>query len=93
MRQLAPDELVCNIRSRFPTPCTDLSEIDLVLGGEARLYRGIIDLYNRLKPALIEIIPTCHSDMTSDDLNVIMSLWGQDLCEIAKGLDVCTKIV
>ena len=57
-------------------PCTDLSEIDLVLGGETRLYRGIIDLHNRLKPALIVIILTCPSDMISDDLNVIMNVVG-----------------
>ena len=58
------------------TPCTDLSEIDLVLGGETKLYRDIIDLYNRLKPALIVVIPTGPSDMISDDLTVIMMLWG-----------------
>ncbi len=93
MRQLAPDELVCNIRSRFPTPCTELSEIDLVLGGETMLYRGIIDLYNWLKPALIVVIPTGPSDMISDDLTVVMMLWGVGRCEIAKGLDACTKTV
>ena len=40
------------------------------------MYRGIIDLHNRLKPALIVIILTCPSDMISDDLNVIMNAVG-----------------
>jgi nitrogenase molybdenum-cofactor synthesis protein NifE len=65
------------------TPCTDLSEIDLVLGGETRLYRGIIDLYNRLKPALIVVIPTCPSDMICDDLAGIVDNAKREVgCEV-----------
>jgi nitrogenase molybdenum-cofactor synthesis protein NifE len=65
------------------TPCTDLSEIDLVLGGETRLYRGIIELYNRLKPALIVVIPTCPSDMICDDLAGIVENAKREVgCEV-----------
>ena len=37
---------------------------------------SIIDLHNRLRPALIVTIPTCSNDMISDDLNVIMNAVG-----------------
>jgi nitrogenase molybdenum-cofactor synthesis protein NifE len=64
-------------------PCTNLSEIDVVLGGETKLYRSIIDLYHRLHPALIVVIPTCPSDMMGDDFGGIVEKAKKEVgCEV-----------
>ncbi|PJB46138.1 MAG: nitrogenase molybdenum-iron protein alpha chain, partial [Deltaproteobacteria bacterium CG_4_9_14_3_um_filter_44_9] len=50
------------------TPCTNLMELELVYGAEKKLRRGIVETYERYRPALIVVVPTCPSDMIGDDL-------------------------
>ena len=57
------------VHSLFPdTPCTNLMELELVYGAEKKLRRGIVETYERYRPALIVVVPTCPSDMIGDDL-------------------------
>ena len=57
------------VYSLFPdTPCTNLNDLDLVYGAEHKLVRGIVETWERYRPALIVILPTCPSDMIGDDL-------------------------
>ena len=68
----------------FPiAPCTNLAELDVVLGGEAKLYRGIVDLYRRLHPELIVVVPTCPTDMIGDDLEGMVEKAKKEVgCEV-----------
>jgi len=50
------------------TPCTDLKEMDIVFGAENRLKKAIVETYERYRPSLIVVIPTCPSDMIGDDI-------------------------
>jgi nitrogenase molybdenum-iron protein alpha/beta subunit len=62
------------VHTLFPdTPCTNMGEIDVVYGGQKRLERGIIETYERYRPALIVVIPTCPSDMIGDDLEAAVT--------------------
>ena len=72
------------VHSLFPdTPCTNLNELDLVYGAEEKLRRGIIETYERYRPALIVIIPTCPSDMIGDDLAAAVKAAKRDVgCEV-----------
>ena len=50
------------------SPCTDLNELDLVYGAEAKLAKAIRETDERWHPSLIVVIPTCPSDMIGDDM-------------------------
>lgn len=46
---------------------TDLSEIDLVRGGEAKLLSALGEVVERYNPPAIFVYETCHPAMTGDD--------------------------
>ncbi|MBT8226343.1 MAG: nitrogenase iron-molybdenum cofactor biosynthesis protein NifE [Dactylosporangium sp.] len=50
---------------------TDLREQDLVLGGEGRLARAIVEVAARYHPAAIFVYATCVTAMTGDDLEPV----------------------
>jgi nitrogenase molybdenum-iron protein alpha/beta subunit len=52
----------------YDTPCTNLNNVDVVYGSEAKLSKGIIETYERYKPRLIVVLTTCTTDLIGDDI-------------------------
>ncbi|BAY66390.1 nitrogenase MoFe cofactor biosynthesis protein NifE [Calothrix brevissima NIES-22] len=50
---------------------TDLSEKDIIFGGEKKLYQSIIDIANRYNPAAIFVYATCVTALIGDDIERI----------------------
>ena len=50
---------------------SELTEEDIIYGGEDKLYSTIIDTYERYNPKLILIIPSPISDIINDDIEVV----------------------
>jgi nitrogenase molybdenum-iron protein alpha/beta subunit len=53
-------------------PCTSLDENAVIYGGEDQLLEKIVDTYNRYKPELIAVLPTCVSGLTGDDIQGVI---------------------
>ena len=53
-------------------PCTGLDENAVIYGGEDELREKIVDTYNRYKPELIAVLPTCVSGLTGDDIEGVI---------------------
>ncbi|MCK4736270.1 MAG: hypothetical protein KAT65_27705 [Methanophagales archaeon] len=61
--------------------CTDTDEYDVIYGGESKLHKKIIEIYQRYHPELIAILQTCVSGIIGDDIQGVI----QDVdvpCEI-----------
>lgn len=56
---------VCNAES------TNLSENDVIYGGERKLREGIMRAYRTYNPSLIVVLPTCVSGLIGDDISGI----------------------
>ena len=64
-------------------PCTNLDENAVIYGGEDQLREKIVDTYNRYKPELIAVLPTCVSGLTGDDIQgVIHEVKAKVPCEV-----------
>ena len=52
--------------------CTELTENDVIYGGEDRLREKLVETYNKYKPELIAVLPTCVSGLTGDDVKGVI---------------------
>lgn len=50
---------------------TDLKEKDIVFGGEKKLYKTIIDVYNKYSPRAIAVYSTCPVGLIGDDIDAV----------------------
>ena len=50
---------------------TDLSETDIIFGGEKRLYRAIREIIEKYDPPAVFVYQTCVPAMTGDDINAV----------------------
>ncbi|HEY9662064.1 MAG TPA: nitrogenase iron-molybdenum cofactor biosynthesis protein NifE [Allocoleopsis sp.] len=50
---------------------TDLSENDVIFGGEKRLYKAILEVQQRYQPAAVFVYSTCVTALIGDDLNAV----------------------
>ncbi|MFQ4136179.1 bifunctional nitrogenase iron-molybdenum cofactor biosynthesis protein NifEN [Nodosilinea sp. PGN35] len=50
---------------------TDLSENDIIFGGEKKLYKAIQDVQERYHPAAVFVYSTCVTALIGDDLNAV----------------------
>jgi nitrogenase molybdenum-cofactor synthesis protein NifE len=50
---------------------TDLNENDVIFGGEKRLYKSILEVQERYKPAAIFVYSTCVTALIGDDLDAV----------------------
>ncbi len=48
---------------------TDTDENDIIFGGAKKLYKGILELVRRYKPAAVFVYSTCVSALIGDDVN------------------------
>jgi nitrogenase molybdenum-cofactor synthesis protein NifE len=58
---------------------TDLSENDVIFGGEKRLYKAIFELHERYNPAAIFVYSTCVTALIGDDLEAVCTAATQKL--------------
>ncbi len=50
---------------------TDLSENDVIFGGEKKLYKAILDIHNRYNPAAIFVYSTCVTALIGEDMDAV----------------------
>lgn len=50
---------------------TDLTENDIIFGGEKRLYKAILEIQQRYNPAAIFVYTTCVTALIGDDLEAV----------------------
>ncbi|HBE18460.1 MAG TPA: nitrogenase iron-molybdenum cofactor biosynthesis protein NifE [Cyanobacteria bacterium UBA11149] len=50
---------------------TDLSENDVIFGGEKRLYKAILEVQQRYQPAAVFVYATCVTALIGDDLDAV----------------------
>lgn len=50
---------------------TDLSENDIIFGGEKRLYKAISEIVTRYHPAAVFVYSTCVPALIGDDINAV----------------------
>lgn len=50
---------------------TDLSENDVIFGGEKKLYRAILEVQQRYQPAAVFVYSTCVTALIGDDLDAV----------------------
>ncbi|MBF2051576.1 MAG: nitrogenase iron-molybdenum cofactor biosynthesis protein NifE [Elainella sp. C42_A2020_010] len=50
---------------------TDLTENDVIFGGEKRLYKAILEIQQRYNPAAIFVYSTCVTALIGDDLDAV----------------------
>ncbi len=50
---------------------TDLSENDVIFGGEKKLYKAILDIHQRYQPEAIFVYSTCVTALIGEDLNAV----------------------
>jgi len=53
---------------------TDLSENDIIFGGEKKLYKAIQDVQERYHPAAVFVYSTCVTALIGDDLDAVCKL-------------------
>ncbi|NQE05510.1 nitrogenase molybdenum-cofactor synthesis protein NifE [ANME-1 cluster archaeon GoMg1] len=81
-RRINPFELSSNF-FEMPMPCTDLTELDTVYGGEEALKESILQTYERYHPKLIVVITTCQSDIIGDDVKAAINEIKADIeCDV-----------
>ncbi|PAX58448.1 nitrogenase iron-molybdenum cofactor biosynthesis protein NifE [Brunnivagina elsteri] len=50
---------------------TDLSENDVIFGGEKKLYKAILDIHKRYNPAAIFVYSTCVTALIGEDMDAV----------------------
>lgn len=58
---------------------TDLSEGNIVFGGEKKLYKAIVDVAQRYHPAAIFVYATCVTALIGDDIDSVCKLAAQKI--------------
>ncbi len=58
---------------------TDLSENEIIFGGEKRLYRSILEIHERYQPAAVFVYITCVTALIGDDLNAVCQAAAQKI--------------
>lgn len=58
---------------------TDLSENDIIFGGEKRLYKAIHEVQQKYHPAAIFVYSTCVTALIGDDLNAVCEAASQQV--------------
>jgi nitrogenase molybdenum-cofactor synthesis protein NifE len=53
----------------YDSPCTNLNNVDVVYGAEEKLFKGIVEAYEKYSPKLIIVITTCTTDLIGDDID------------------------
>ncbi len=48
--------------------CTDLQELDVIFGGEKKLYQALVELIDRTQPQAAFVYSTCIVGLIGDDL-------------------------
>ena len=71
-RRINPFELSSNFYE-LPIPCTNMTDLDTVYGGEETLKESILQTYERYHPELIVVITTCQSDIIGDDVKATIN--------------------
>ena len=81
-RRINPFELSSNFYD-IPIPCTDMTDLDTVYGGEEALKESIKQTYEQYNPELIVVITTCQSDIIGDDVKAAIDEIKADIgCDI-----------
>ena len=81
-RRINPFELSSNFYE-IPIPCTDMTDLDTVYGGEEALKESIKQTYEQYNPELIVVITTCQSDIIGDDVKAAIDEIKADIgCDI-----------
>ena len=81
-RRINPFELSSNF-FEIPIPCTDMTDLDTVYGGEEALKESIKQTYEQYNPELIVVITTCQSDIIGDDVKAAIDEIKADIgCDI-----------
>ena len=81
-RRINPFELSSNFLE-MPIPCTDMTDLDTVYGGEETLKESLIQTYERYNPELIVVITTCQSDIIGDDVKAAINEIKADIeCDV-----------
>jgi len=57
----------------YHLPCTNLTEEDVIFGGEDKLRKKIFESYQRYHPELIAILPTCVVGVTGDEVKGMLN--------------------
>jgi nitrogenase molybdenum-cofactor synthesis protein NifE len=50
---------------------TDLSENDIIFGGEKKLYKAVMDIHKRYHPAAIFVYSTCVTALIGEDMDAV----------------------
>lgn len=50
---------------------TDLSENEIIFGGEKKLYKAILDIHQRYNPAAIFVYSTCVTALIGEDMDAV----------------------
>ncbi|MDJ0704959.1 MAG: bifunctional nitrogenase iron-molybdenum cofactor biosynthesis protein NifEN [Leptolyngbyaceae cyanobacterium MO_188.B28] len=58
---------------------TDLSENDIIFGGEKRLYKAILEVKQRYSPAAVFVYSTCVTALIGDDLDAVCQTAAQKI--------------
>jgi nitrogenase molybdenum-cofactor synthesis protein NifE len=58
---------------------TDLSENDVIFGGEKKLYKAIQDIHKRYQPAAIFVYSTCVTALIGEDIDAVCEAAGKKL--------------
>uniref|UniRef100_B8HM93 Nitrogenase iron-molybdenum cofactor biosynthesis protein NifE n=1 Tax=Cyanothece sp. (strain PCC 7425 / ATCC 29141) TaxID=395961 RepID=B8HM93_CYAP4 len=56
---------------------TDLTENDVIFGGEKRLYKSILEVQHRYNPAAVFVYSTCVTALIGDDLDAVCAAASQ----------------
>lgn len=54
--------------------CTDLQEIDIISGGERKLYRSLLELIDKYRPKAAFVYSTCVVGVIGDDVGAVCTM-------------------
>lgn len=67
----------------FDTPCSGITEVDTVYGGNDRLYDAIKAVAEKYQPELILVISTCAPDLIGDDFDSVINQVKEEIsCDV-----------
>ena len=53
---------------------TDISENDIIFGGEKKLYKAVVQVINNFNPSAVFVYSTCITALIGDDLDTVCKL-------------------
>ncbi|MFA5331587.1 MAG: nitrogenase component 1 [Methanoregula sp.] len=67
----------------YDIPCSGLSEVETIYGGNDRLFHAIKEVARRYKPDLIMVISTCTSEIIGEDFESVLEAVRKEIpCEV-----------